>query len=106
MFFIWSSGKRRRAHKLKENQYVVYVYSSFRLFFVFSSVSKGQYYLIGKDRTKDKEISLDEANKLCGDKLPQNTWWERYGLAVFVGAIGILVIFGVLSSLISNPYLY
>ncbi|MES2088058.1 MAG: hypothetical protein V4467_03650 [Patescibacteria group bacterium] len=93
MFFgIFGWGKKSRRWPIGEGKELVATWSYFSLNFVALAWAI-HWYVIGENRSEDREVTYDEVKALFPQNTPHLTSLEQYGLWWVIGATALLVIY-------------
>lgn len=87
MFFGY--GTRSQKFPLDDQKIIVATWNYFHICLC-PAAGKIRWYIIGNNRSEDKEISYDEVKQLIPINSPSINIWNKYGL-YFVVLIGVLL---------------
>ncbi len=94
MFYGW--GKSTDNWPLADGNTVVCSYSYFSLMFIFQVMFNKKWYVMGDQRSLDREMTRAELEAAYGEDVPKPGIWRQYGLLLTIAAI---VVFTMVSSL-------
>ncbi len=92
---IYGWGTDHKTSQLDESTVAVCRFRYVSLAFIFSFVWKRQWFLQGRDRALDREVTADEINSIYGPgSAPTPGLWRRYGVLFTGGALLAYLVVG------------
>ena len=91
--FGW--GTSSKTWNLADGRQIVYRYSYFHIVYLFRISHSERWFLVGDNRSNDREISFEEASRLIPHTRPRLNLWLRYGLLFTIGAFVLLGLLGI-----------
>ncbi len=98
MFFsIFGWGKKTRKWPMDNGKELVVTWSYFSLNFLSGLAWSIRWYIVGDNRSEDREITYDEVKKLFPENTPCLSRLERYGLLWVCGVTILLVAYALVN---------